>query len=282
MTVSILDDNVCQLGEGALWHPERNQFFWFDILASQLLSIRDGERFVWQFDEQVSAAGWIGLDKLLIASETALFSFDLTREQRSDIVPLEAGNSITRSNDGRADPWGGFWIGTMGKNMEREAGSVYRYFAGQVALLFPGITVPNAICFSPDRKFAYFTDTLTRKVMRQPLNVEGWPDGRPEVWIDLSEDRLNPDGAVVDRNGCLWIAHWGAGQIARYSRDGAFLSAIKFPARQMTCPAFGGDGFSTLFATSAAHGLRDPDKSDGAVFTVRPGIAGLPEPRVLI
>ena len=32
----IHDNRQCQLGEGAFWHPERRQFFWFDILGKRL------------------------------------------------------------------------------------------------------------------------------------------------------------------------------------------------------------------------------------------------------
>jgi len=119
MTTDVFDDRACVLGEGPLWHPERQQLFWFDIMAGHLLTKVDGEAQSWAFDELVSAAGWIDHDRLLIASETALYSFDLTTEEQEYIQPLEIGNTVTRSNDGRADPWGGFWIGTMGKCASR-------------------------------------------------------------------------------------------------------------------------------------------------------------------
>ncbi|MEO0991082.1 MAG: SMP-30/gluconolactonase/LRE family protein, partial [Pseudomonadota bacterium] len=108
----VFDSTRCILGEGPLWHPVREQFLWFDINAYQLLIREQGKTRVVQFDEHVSAAGWVDDASVLIASETRLFLFDLDRERSEDVEGLEPDDPRTRSNDGRADPWGGFWIGT--------------------------------------------------------------------------------------------------------------------------------------------------------------------------
>ncbi len=60
MSATLFDDRQCALGEGPLWHPERKQLYWFDILGNRLLTVEDGEQRHWQFDEHVSAAGWTG------------------------------------------------------------------------------------------------------------------------------------------------------------------------------------------------------------------------------
>ena len=114
MTVQVFDDRSCSLGEGPLWHPLRNQLFWFDIIGKKLLSVDAEGPKSWQFDEFVSAAGWVDIDTLLVASASGLWRFNLTTGDRSLVCHLEHNNAVTRSNDGRADPWGGFWIGTMG------------------------------------------------------------------------------------------------------------------------------------------------------------------------
>ena len=183
MSVRLHDTRQCLLGEGPLWHPERGQFFWFDILGQRLLSQQDGAPLEWQFDEVVSAAGWINRDTLLIASETALFTFNLETGARETLTPLEADNPTTRSNDGRADPAGGFWIGTMGKSAEPGAGAIYRFYRGELRQLFPDITIPNSICFAPDGSTAYFADTLTGLIKRAPLDAQGWPSAAPEIFL---------------------------------------------------------------------------------------------------
>ncbi|MEP6068377.1 MAG: SMP-30/gluconolactonase/LRE family protein [Paracoccaceae bacterium] len=274
--MNIFDDRACALGEGPLWHPERQSLFWFDILNHQLMS-KDQ---VWQFDEHVSAAGWLDQDHLLIASETALFQFNLETEAKTHVAALEADMPITRSNDGRADPYGGFWIGTMGKSAEPRAGTIYRYYRGEVRKLFAGITVSNAICFSPDGLWAYFCDTFDRQIKRQALaTADGWPQGDPEVYIDLKADELNPDGAVVDSQGRLWNAHWGAGRLACYEA-GKHVQMIDLPASQTTCPAFGGADLKTLYCTSAAVGVDERDA--GKTFSIDVDIPGQTEHRVIL
>lgn len=258
MTSTVFSDTQCVLGEGIFWHPLRQSVFWFDILSHRLYE-RSGEtQSFWQFDRAVSAAGWVDETRLLIASERDLFVFDLEAKTETHLVDLERDNAMTRSNDGRADPQGGFWIGTMGYNLEPEAGAIYRWYKGELRPLFDRLTIPNAICFAPDGACAYFTDTPTKIICRVALDAEGWPIGDPVAWLDLTQEGLNPDGAVVDTVGNLWNAQWGASRVACYDSSGQFVEAVAFPAGQISCPAFGGAKMDHLFATSAAEGVSDP------------------------
>jgi sugar lactone lactonase YvrE len=281
------DATPCVLGEGPLWHPERGQLFWFDILGRRLLAQDEGRTRTWDFDRIASAAGWVDRDRLIVASETGLFLFDLGTGASGTLCEVEADRPDTRSNDGRADPWGGFWFGTMGKAAEPGAGAIYRWHLGTLRRLHGGITIPNSICFSPDRRFAYFTDTPTRIIRRQPLDAAtGWPEGAAEDWLDLRPEGLNPDGSVTDAEGNIWNAQWGAGRVACYSPDGRFLRAVGFPARHTSCPAFGGAGLSTLFCTSAREHL-PPDilaaePANGQTFAAGDVAVGTPEPRVIL
>lgn len=282
MSVTVFDDRPCALGEGPLWHPVRKQLFWFDILGKRLMSRTDKSSLEWQFDKHVSAAGWVDADRLLIATETALIRFDLVTGASHELVHLEADNPVTRSNDGRADPLGGFWIGTMGRNAEPGAGAIYRFYRGELRLLFPDITISNAICFTPDGRFACFTDTPRRQIMRVPLDARGWPAAEPTVFIDLTAEGLTPDGAVIDAQGCLWNAQWGASRVARYGTDGRFLSAVTVPSVHTTCPAFGGADLKTLFVTSATEGLAAPAPGDGLTHQGVLDVAGQAEHRVIL
>ncbi len=273
-----LNATRCELGEGAFWHPERAEFFWFDITASTLHALAQS----WTFDEMVSAAGWIDRDRMLMASETRLAVFDLRDGTLRTLCALEADTATTRSNDGRADPQGGFWIGTMSKRHQKGAGSIWRWHEGELRRLFSGISIPNAICFAPDGRSACFTDTPTRIIQRVPLDAQGWPAGQPVPFIDLRADELNPDGAVFDAAGTLWVAQWGAGRVAAHGPDGTFLQAVTVPAPHTSCPAFGGPGLRDLYCTTAREGRQNPHALDGATFCVRGIGRGQAEHRVLL
>ncbi len=274
------DDRACTLGEGPLWHPERQQLFWFDIMNRQLLSREDGEPKTWQFDEHVSAAGWVSRSELLVASQSALFVFNVDTQASTLVCDLEADTPGNRSNDGRADPAGGFWIGTMGLKAEVGAGSIYRFYKGELRRLFGGLSITNAICFAPDGRTAYFADTMTKAIRQVALDADGWPAEDPVLFADLAGENLNPDGAVVDAEGYLWNAQWGAGRVARYSPDGCFTGEISFPARQTSCPAFGGADLQTLFVTSAAVDL-DGD-AEGRTYFAQTQVRGQTENRVIL
>lgn len=282
MTPIAFDQTECSLGEGPLWHPTRQSLFWFDINGHRLYERSDQTTQHWQFDTFVSAAGWVDQTHLLVAKKGALVLFDLTSGTSEPVAALEDDTAHTRPNDGRADPFGGFWIGTMGIDLERDAGSIYRYYKGELRQLYNPLTVPNATCFSPCGTIAYFTDTPKAQIMRQPLDHDGWPDGPPEVFLDLSDQGYRPDGAVVDAQGNIWIAHYGYAKITQFSPNGAALTVIETPAQQMTCPAFGGADRKTLFMTSARQHLAHPAPEDGQTLCVTLDIAGQDEHQVIL
>ena len=270
----ILSHTICQLGEGAFWHPVRAQFFWFDILGKTLHMIENAQERQWRFDDYVSAAGWIDETSLIIASQTALWRFNIDSGNRERLIGLEADNPVTRSNDGRADAQGGFWIGTMGFDAQAEAGAIYRYYRGDLHKLFDHITIPNSICFSPDGRTGYFTDTGTGRIMRQKLDQDGWPTGAAHLHVDVSDEDFGPDGSVVDAAGNLWNAQWGAGRVACYDPAGALIRTVSVPTPQASCPAFAGAALADIYVTTAADGLTDPQAGKTyLIASVGPGQA---------
>ena len=280
MRHTLFDSRICVLGEGAFWHPLRQQAFWFDILNRRMLSRHHGRELEWRFSERVSAAGWIDRDTLLIASETALIRFDLVSGESRPLIALEADQGHTRSNDGRADPFGGFWIGTMALDAATGAGAIYRYHQGELRQLRGGVSIPNAICFSPDGRLAYYADTAEQTVWAQDLDAQGWPSGAARVFLDLRGTDEYPDGAVTDAQGNFWNARWGTGRLVCHAPDGRLLDTVAVPSRQTTCPAFFGADLDQILLTSAAEGV--DGAQDGRTWRVLPGkgIRGTPEPRV--
>jgi len=174
----------------------------------------------------------------------------------------------------------------MGKSAQTEAGSIYRCYQGQVHKLFGNLTIPNAICFAPDRSCAFFADTAIGIVWRQPLDGDGWPLGLRTVFLDFSDQSFGPDGAVTDAQGNFWNAQWGAGRVAAYDQSGTFLRAVDLPAGQTSCPAFGGPDLSDLFVTSATENLSAQDlkttPEHGQTFVVKGVSKGIAEPQIIL
>lgn len=281
----LLDPTACELGEGAFWHPERQEFLWLDILGRRLHSTAAPSR---DLPELTSAMAWVDRDRLLLSTETGLWLYDLgSGKMGEQLVAIADDAPDLRSNDGRADPWGGFWASTMGKAAQGGAGAIRRWFGGELRVIRDGLTIPNAICFDRRRGCAYFADTAAGTIWRQPLDpATGWPAGGAEVFLDLAPEGLSPDGAVTDAAGNLWNAQWGAGRVACYDPGGRLVASVPVPARQASCPAFGGAGLSDLMVTTAWEGLdpeaRRADPQAGCTFATTLAARGLPEPRVLL
>ncbi|MCH4813022.1 SMP-30/gluconolactonase/LRE family protein [Vreelandella neptunia] len=276
-------DCRCTLGEGPQWDANHQRLYWCDILEKQLhwLAPATGESGHHQLDHMVSLAAPLDGGGLLLVGEDRLSRFDPVNAAVERFCDFETDNPVTRSNDARIDRHGSLWLSTMGKKAEKGAGSLYRLHRGKLTLLLSGLTIPNAICFSEDGEFAWFTDTATGVVMRWTLDSEGWPQGEPQSWADFSTTLGNPDGAVVDSEGCIWLALWGAGQVARLNQDGHVIGLIELPVSQPSCPAFAGADLEMLYITTAQEGFSDEqlaqEPSAGSLYVVETGVKGLAE-----
>jgi len=284
--LKIFDNNRCHLGEGPIWHSEKKCLIWFDILEKKMFikSFEDKKPDIHFFDEFVSSAAIIDISNLLLSSETGLYKYDIEKRTKKKIIGIEDELSSNRSNDGRVDTLGGFWISTMGKKHEKNKGAIYRFFRGEVKKLFSQISIPNSICFSPCGKFLYFSDTLERKILKTELDSLGWPKTNTEIFLDFSKSKLNPDGSVIDTDGCLWNAQWGSFNISKYDEKGKLIKVVALDVPLVTCPAIGGKKNSTLFVTTATEGMNNEEKirfpKSGNVFCLEVDSFGLKEARV--
>ena len=283
---SVLSTERCHLGEGPTYDPSTGTAWWFDIVEGRLFEADIATRTVriHPLGRMASALARIDSERQLIVAEDGLYIRSVRDGLMSLFVALEADNKLTRSNDARVHPSGTFWIGTMGRKAERGAGSIYALHRGHHTRLFPDVTVPNAICFSPDGTVGYFADTRQRKLFRVPLDaLTGLPRGAPEVLLSHSGPG-GLDGAVVDADGLIWNACWGAGCVNVFTPQGELVRNLRVPALQSSCPAFVGPGLSQLLVTSAWQGMdeaaRAADPEHGRTFLLEAGARGRPEPDV--
>lgn len=286
-TARLLIDCRCALGEGPFWHDGRQQIFWLDINNQVLVAADENgkARSEWRFNEIVSAAAIINDDELALATETGLKRYNLETGEISDVVDIERDVPANRANDSRVHPSGAYWIGTMVKDEGPKDGGVYHYRAGALTKIISNAAIPNATCFSPDGRRAYWTDTPTQKILTCETDpATGLPTSEWTLFADTSEHRGYPDGAVIDGEGHLWNARWGGSCVIRYAPDGTIDRTIELPVSQVTCPAFGGKDFTKLFITTAAKGLSDEQAAKeefaGSLFVIDLDIAGLPEARI--
>jgi len=282
----VLSAERCHLGEGPTYDPATDTAWWFDILERRLFECRlaSGATTLHTLPNMASALARIDAERQLVVTDDGLYVRTLADGAMKLFAAVEADNPLTRSNDARVHPSGTLWFGTMGRRAETGAGAIYALHAGKVMRLYPDISIPNAICFSPSGETGYFTDTARNVLNRVALDAAtGLPVGDPEPLIH-HRDVGGLDGAVVDADGLIWNARWGAGCVDVYDPQGQRLRSLRVLARQSSCPAFVGPDLSQLLVTSAWQGMdeaaRAADPDHGRTFLLEAGARGRPEPDV--
>jgi sugar lactone lactonase YvrE len=284
---TILSERHCQLGEGPTYDPATGKAWWFDILDRTLLEadLASGKVTAHPLPVMGSVLAVIDDQRQLLATDNGLYVRDVADGRLTLHTPLESDDAMTRSNDGRVHDCGALWVGTMGRKAEKGAGAIYHFHRGELRCLYAGVSIPNAICFSPDGAIAYFTDTskaILHRVAIDPLTA--MPVGDPQTLYDHRGGTGGLDGAVVDADGLIWNARWGGGCVDVYTPEGARLRTIKVPAKQSSCPVFVGEKLDRLLVTSAWQGMDDgakaADPHHGQTFILNVGATGRAEPRV--
>lgn len=272
------------LGEVPLWSLRDRLLYWVDIRAPALhgLDLATGVNRSWTMPEPIGAAAIHAQGGLLVALASGLSRFDPATATLTPLQPIEADAPASRLNDGRCDRQGRFWVGSMNRATPEGRGQLYRYDPdGTLHRMFGDIEVPNGLAFSPDGSMLHFCNSPTRRLTVHALDPATGAMGPPSLFAE-SPPPGNPDGAVIDADGCLWVAHFDGARLTRFTPDGRIDRVIPLPVPRPTAVCFGGDGLDTLFVTSARinmteAALREAPLS-GSVFAIHPGVRGLPEP----
>jgi len=268
-------DATAVLGEGPVWDARTSTLRWVDIEAGQVhrFDPASGKDTFFEVGETVGTVAVRAAGGLVLATKGGLYTCLDTGGQRTLLHEVDTDPPGGRCNDGKADPWGRFWVGTMLDGTD-DAGALYRLDPDHsLHTILTGVGVSNGLGWSPDGTTMYYVDTLTGGVDALDHDPSSGAVTARRRLVDV--DRGWPDGLTVDAEGCLWVALWDGWGVRRYAPDGSLLTTLEVPAQRVTSCAFGG---STLYITTARMGVRDfaDQPSAGSVFACDPGVAGLP------
>jgi sugar lactone lactonase YvrE len=270
------------LGEGPCWHAELGALVWVDILAREVHVSAPGRTRTYRTPELVGAAVPRVGGGLLLAHGTGFATLDLADGTVVDVARVPAGPARVRMNDGKTDPAGRFWAGTMALDGARGRGALYRLGAtGPPARMIERLSVSNGLGWSPDATRMFLVDTPTRSVAGYAFDVDRGTLGRRTVLVDSSPFSGLPDGLAVDADGNVWVAFWDGAAVRCFSgADGRLLDEIRVPVTRPTSCTFGGPELATLLITTARTGLPDAQLAReplaGSVLAVEPGVRGMP------
>lgn len=281
-------DFRASLGEGLHWDGRRGVLWFVDIDGKRIACWRPGD-LSWREWPTPQRVGWIiptNCDDTLMAGfQQGVARVDLSGELRFEWVSrFLADTPSLRLNDAKADASGALWAGSL--NCDDEARSDGAFFridaaAGHATVVDTGYRVANGPAIHPGGQWMLHTDSGRRTIYAFDLDVERGQATNRRVWKVLAEPEGYPDGMTFDAEGCLWLAHWGAGCVSRYSSDGQLLRRVELPTSHISNVCFGGDRLDRLFVTSARVGLTaqqlDAQPMAGALFEIEAqGVIGLP------
>ena len=293
MTAELILDARNATGESPVWSTTQQALYWVDIPAKRLhrWSPSDGKEQSWQASQMLACIAQAGDGHWIAAMENGLFAITPHADGSLDsrlLASVTHAQPGMRFNDGRCDRQGRFWAGTMLMDMAAGApvGAMYRYNAGQTEPLtaqLQGFIVPNGLAFSPDGNTLYLSDSHpdVQKIWAFDYDTDSGTPHNRRLFVDMSKHPGRPDGAAVDAEGCYWICGNDAGLIHRFTPGGKLDRSLAVPVKKPAMCAFGGADLDTLFVTSIrpAGDLADQPLA-GGVFALRPGVKGLPEPRL--
>lgn len=269
-------------GEGSIWHPDRNTLFWVDIEGQRLYEFCPGKQDckTWDFDRMVSTVVPETDSTVVVSLQDEIVRVNLNDGSLTSIAPIPHYEGKVRCNDGKCDPAGRLWIGTMGFGAPKGAGTLYTVVSdGTVTVHLDDVTISNGIVWSADKKFMYYNDTPTGRIDRFRYDEENGEIHFDGVAVVLPPGTGSPDGMTIDKDDNLWVAQWGGYGVYCYNpHTGKLLAKVEVPAPNVASCAFGGKDMNTLYITTARAGLSDEQLKEyplsGSLFVCQPGTSG--------
>jgi sugar lactone lactonase YvrE len=276
MRAEQITEPVAYHGEGPVWSERWGGLQFVDMLAGDILSLKDDGSVDRRHVAEVAAAlrprsrggAVIGIERgfaLENAGGTLVHLGELWT------------NEHVRMNEGSCDPDGRFYCGSMSKDKRPGAGALYRLDPDlSVHVVLPDVTISNGLEWTKDGSRAYYNDTPTCAVSVFDYDSKTGLTNR-RVFVDFSSEGKRPDGLTVDEHDGVWVALSNGSAVRGYNKDGVLAEVIEVPAKKVTACTFGGPQLDQLFITTSQQNIEPgTDPLAGSLFRAVPGVRGLP------
>jgi L-arabinonolactonase len=287
--VEVFSEQQDILGEGPLWLAGEQALCWLDIGRKRLhrQGLR-GQHQSWDLPGRPGCVEGFADGDLALALGQGVHRFETKSGATQLLVPVPLPPGV-RFNEGKADPKGRLWFGSMQDNfgpnneavpIERFEGALFRLDPqGSLRVIETGVGISNTLAWSPDESRLYFADSLLDQIFVYDYDVDAGKESNKRLFFKGLSQGL-PDGSAMDSDGCLWNTRWGAGMILRITPEGRIDRCLELPVPQPSSCAFGGPGLGTLFITSARNGMSAQALAasplSGAVLAISGVAQGMP------
>jgi len=279
------------LGESPVWHPREQLLYYCDIPGHALnrFDPRTGSLDHWNFDTDVASLAPMLDGALLLAMRDGLWRFDARSGELTLIAEPPYDSANERFNDGKCDPQGRFWVGTIYEPRKPPLASLHCLVRDRLVRKADGITVSNGLAWSPNGRTMYWSDTAAHTIYAFDFEPTSGGLANRRVFASFpikqagqspDSDGGRPDGAAVDVEGCYWVAMFEGQRMLRLSPEGEVVREVRLPVRCATMPCFGGANLKTIFITTARANRPAAELANqpyaGCVLAIDVAVAGLP------
>ena len=274
-----------KLGEGAYWNHHTQKLWWVDIEGKtfNILDPDKGDNSVHVLPSRIGTVVPSSTGSAILGTEEGIVEFVPSNRVYKIISDVESNIEETRLNDGKCDPAGRLWVGSMDLETELPHGSLYTIDKGHVKKKLSDITISNGIVWTKDKKTMYYIDTPTSVIMAYDYDNESGniSNGRSAVAVDPALGY--PDGMAIDKNDNLWVGMWNGNAVVNFNpTSGEVIQRLEVPAHNVTACAFGGPNLDILYITTASVDMTRKERKalplSGSVFKCVPGVQGVESP----
>jgi sugar lactone lactonase YvrE len=258
-SLQVIPNHTSLLGEGPVWDHKKKVIIWVDIINGIIHEYAPQEKNFRSIkvQEMIGSVALCTNGNYVAALQSGFAFVNRNTGVISKIHDPEIHLPENRFNDGKCDPAGRFWAGSMSITDEAGKGNVYSFHPNNtVNKKIGGVSISNGMAWNAGATLFYYIDTPTYQIDAYDYdNVSGEiSNGRPIITIDKKDG--NPDGMTIDNEGMLWVAHWDGWKITRWNPEtGVKLTEIAMPVARVTSCTFGGPQLQDIYITSARVGL---------------------------
>ncbi|XP_061844500.1 regucalcin isoform X2 [Colius striatus] len=293
-----------RIGESPVWDEKESSLLFVDITGRKVCrwsSVTKQVETV-SVDAPVSSVALRKSGDYVITLGTRFAALKWKEQLVTTITQVDQDKSNNRFNDGKVDPAGRYFAGTMAEEirpavLERHQGSLYTLYSDlSVVKHFDQVDISNGLDWSLDHKTFFYIDSLSYSVDAFDYDIQTGKIGSRRSIYKMEKEESIPDGMCIDTEGKLWVACYNGGRVIRldpqtdkqetayvgvFFPQGKRLQTVKLPVDKTTSCCFGGKDYSEMYVTSASDGMdkewlsRQPQA--GSIFKITGlGVKGVP------
>lgn len=271
------------LGEGSIWNYKTQELYWIDI-EKKTLNIYSPDKKANRIINMPSRIGTvvpINTNKVLSALEDGVYKTDLKTGDSKLFIDMSDELKDSRLNDGKCDPSGRFWVGSMHLEQKEGRAKLFNINAeGELQIKIDSVTISNGIVWTSDKSIMYYIDTPTSQIKAYDYNDGTGEISNGRVAVQIEASLGFPDGMAIDENNMLWVGMWNGNAVIQCNpKTGKVIQKIAVPAHNVTSCAFGGDNLDILYITTARIDMTEDElvkyPNSGSLFKVIPGVKGV-------